>query len=125
MTKKNTNISRSRSDILVRKYLDKHNDPLEALMDIATIRYCGVSYRPIVYAFVIPFSKLVKRKSRLVKYAFVIYSKVPGKKILYVSNHFYQSIDECKTDSMYHLQHFSLFANLKRNIYENEKKTPL
>ncbi len=125
MAKKTTKISRSRSDILVRKYLDRHNDPLEALMNIAAIRYCGVSYHPMVYAFVIPFSKLVKHKSHLVKYVFVIYTKVPGKKILYVSNHFYESIDVCKKEAMFYLKHFSLFANLKRNIYENDKKTPL
>ncbi len=125
MAKKESQISRSRSDILVRKYLNKHKEPLEALMDIATIRYCGVSYHPMAYAFVVPYSKLIDHKSHLVKYLFCIYSKVPGKNILFVSNHFYKSIDECKKESMFYLKHFPLFANLKRNIYENDMETPL
>ena len=120
-----TNQSHSWQDEKLRSYLDGYKDTLKALSDIALIRYCGVDFHPMVYGFILPLYKFTDDNCLLPRYIFAIYAKLPGVKILYVSDDIFRSLDVAKEKTQFYLQYFPLYGRLKRNIYQNPYETSL
>lgn len=109
--------SRTIYDMKLRRYLDSYEDTLKGLSEISLVSYCGVDFHPLVYGFIIPVYKFTSEKILPIKYVYVMYAKLPGKKILYTSDHVFQSLDKCKEEAQFFLKYFPLYGALKRNIY--------
>ncbi len=125
MVTKNVDLVHSWQNLRLRNYLDGYEDTLKALLDVSLIRYCATGFHPVVYGFIIPLDRLGVGHKILPHYIFAIYAKIPGYKLLYVSDDIFDSLDIAKEKTQYYLEYFPLYGKLSRNIYQKNRETSL